>query len=41
MRNRKERSRKDLAVMVAIGIFLGVLDLLFGEMVQQLIRVAG
>ena len=30
-----------LAVMVAMGLFLGVLDLLFGEMVQQLIRVVG
>ena len=30
-----------LAVMVAMGLFLGVLDLLFGEMVQLLIRYAG
>ena len=30
-----------LAVMVAMALFLGVLDLLFGEMVQLLIRYAG
>ena len=30
-----------LAVMVVMALFLGILDLLFGEMVQLLIRYAG
>jgi preprotein translocase subunit SecE len=30
-----------LVVMVAMAIFLGVLDLLFGELIQLLIQVVG
>jgi preprotein translocase subunit SecE len=30
-----------LGVMVAMALFLGVLDLLFGELIQLLIRAAG
>ncbi len=30
-----------LAVMVAMGLFLGILDLLFGEMVELLISAVG
>ncbi len=30
-----------LAVMVAMGLFLGLLDLLFGEMIQLLLTAVG
>lgn len=30
-----------MAVMIAMGIFLGLLDYFFGEMIQLLLRVAG
>jgi preprotein translocase subunit SecE len=30
-----------LAVMIAMGFFLGILDIVFGEMVQLLLAAAG
>lgn len=30
-----------VAVMVAMGLFLGLLDLLFGEMIEMLLRAMG